>query len=133
MTQYEHQCTHIKDNGEQCQITEGLQADGKCWFHSVLTAEARQSAASRGGKSSRRSKVRVASPNEVPGLPETLSDIVAWASWCAYATAVGLIDSGTSRQVTAALGELRRAIEKRDLEVEIEQLRIQVKQLKQGR
>ena len=126
-------CAATTESGEPCQSTVGIQSDGKCWFHSDLTVEARQQAASRGGKSSRKSKVRVASQDEVPRPPESLDDIVAWASWCAYATAVGLIDSGTSRQVTQALGELRRAIDKRDLSVEIEELRAQVKQLKRGR
>ena len=132
-TQTEQRCIAIAESGEQCQVTRGIQADGRCFWHSDLTADARLQAASRGGKSSRKSKVRVASPTEVPDPPQSLSDIVAWASWCAYATATGIIDSGTSRQVSQALGELRRAIEKRDLAVEIEQLRDQVKQLKQGR
>ena len=133
MTQDKPRCLAIAESGEQCQVTQGIQTDGCCWFHSEHTAEARQSAASRGGKSSRKSKIRVASPNEVPEPPQTLSDIVSWASWVTWATAVGHVDSGTSRQITGALGELRRAIEKRDLEVDIEELRAQVKQLKRTR
>ncbi len=74
---------------------------------------------------SRRS-ARAASPANVPRAPQTLQDAVAWSSWAMRAVAVGEIDARTGHEIGYLVNVFKAAVEKRDLQREIEELRAEL-------
>ncbi len=120
-------CKGITSKGEPCPHTHDLGEKGFCLWHDPDRAEERRALQSRGGRKRSRD---LALPEETPPPPETLDDCVDWASWTTRAVATGQINSTTGRIIVMALGELRRSLEKRDLEVEAAELRAQVKNLR---
>jgi hypothetical protein len=69
----------------------------------------------------------------VPRKPETLDDVVEWASWLVHAAATGRIDVLTARQISVGLGQLRSALEKRDLGRQVAAIRQDLEQVKRKR
>ena len=81
-----------------------------------------------GGRATAGSKrtARAALPANVPRAPETLQDAVAWSSWAMRAVAVGEIDARTGHEIGYLVNTFKAAVEKRDLQREIEELRAEL-------
>ncbi len=81
-----------------------------------------------GGRATARSgrTARAALPANVPRAPETLQDAVAWSSWAMHAVAVGEIDARTGHEIGYLVNAFKAAVEKRDLQREIEELRAEL-------
>jgi len=130
------QCRGLTPTGDRCQVTTNLSPEGLCLWHDPAREEAAQAARRRGGKrrpSRKQADVRVVDPDTAPDPPETLDDIVTWASWTAYAVATGTVDARTAREISYALSTLRTGLEKRDLARDVARLRRDLDQLKKGR
>jgi hypothetical protein len=119
-------CKAIAASGEPCTNTHGLSEDGLCLYHDPNRTEELRAQAARGAKAAKEANL----PLEVPAVPKTLSDCVLWSAWTARAVANGDIDAGAARIIVQAVGELRRSLEKRDLEQEAKALRAEVVALK---
>jgi len=93
------------------------------------TVRGERARARRGGA------LRTAAPDELPTRqpPETLADVVAWASWAAWATATGKLDGHTAREVNRSLVTLRAALQVRDLQVRIRELERQLRGIERQR
>ena len=114
--------------GEACGSSLGLCESGLCRFHDPeLAAEvlAMRQAGGRATAGSRRT-ARAALPANVPRAPETLQDAVAWSSWAMRAVAVGEIDARTGHEIGYLVNAFKAAVEKRDLQREIEELRAEL-------
>jgi hypothetical protein len=120
-------CAAVTDAGERCRIRSGL-VDGFCLWHSPDPARKAEAIAARGrgGWMSRKRarkvvarapSVRVAQVGELPTShpPKDANDLVLWASWCAYQTAIGNLDPATSREVNRSLASLKAGIQVRDI------------------
>ena len=97
--------------------------DGLCLSHdpgrrAQAEAARRAGAATTGALfAAQRAQSRSAAPEHLPTRhpPRTLADVIRWASWCAWAQAVGLVDDVTVRGINRSLQSLRLGLEKRDL------------------
>jgi hypothetical protein len=61
--------------------------------------------------------------------PETAADAVKWASWVTWATACGVLDKGTAREVSYSLRTLLNSLDRAETEEAIAELQAQVRQL----
>jgi hypothetical protein len=112
--------------GGSCPTTNGLCAEcGLCLSHCEHRREQVAAARLKGNQSNKRQeRLRVVQAKDVPGgkAPESLGDVIAWASWCAFAAATGLLDGITVREINRSLGTLKVGLEKRDYERRIREL-----------
>lgn len=121
-------CTAVKGDGERCNVRAGIGPSGLCVWHDPNRAVEAAAMRSRGG-SFPRGKTVV--PEDLPGgPPETLEDVILWASWATVAVATGRIDARTSREISSMLTTLRFALERRDLKRQVEALTRQVEALR---
>lgn len=72
-------------------------------------------------------------PKAVPKAPKTLDDVVTYASWVADQTALGNLDPRAAREITNALRQFQSAIEKRDVERQVKELKTQLRGMKKRR
>ena len=121
-------CKGVTAKGDRCAHTHDLSEDDFCLWHDPGRTEERRALQSRGG---RKRSTDLALTEEAPPPPQTLDDCVTWSSWIAHAVATGQISYSAGRIAVQAIAELRRSLEKRDLEREAADLRRQVKKLKQ--
>src|SRR5437762_4718358 len=92
-------CRATKSDGTPCGVSWGL-VGGLCLSHdpgrrAQAEAARRAGAAATGALfAAQRAQYRSAAPEHLPTRhpPRTLADIIRWASWCAWAQAVGLVD-----------------------------------------
>ena len=83
----------------------------------------------RAGGRARGDAVRRASaacPERVPRAPSKLQDAVEWSSWAIRAVATGEIDPRVGHEIGYLVNAFKAAVEKRDLQHEIEELRTQL-------
>lgn len=113
-------------------MQNGLSDSGLCVWHDPKRRAEAAAMRKRGGRATaNRSTV---GPDDLPGgPPESFDDIVRWASWATWAVSQGLIDVRTSREVSTMLTTLRYALEKRDVETELKELRKEYEKLKRKR
>lgn len=128
-------CTATTLEGVRCKQSTSLSPEGLCIWHDSTRREEADAARERGREKNRKpDNIRTASPEQLPGgRPETLDDVVRWASWVAWAAASGVIDARTARETSYALQTLRYGLEKRDLGREVAELRRQLKDLQSQR
>lgn len=67
---------------------------------------------------------------DVPPAPETLEDAVRYFAWITHSVAAGTLDARTGHEAAYALNGFKAAVEKRDLQREVEELRRTVEELK---
>ncbi len=127
-------CSAKNVEGRKCRYNGPLFQDELCLWHSQTpeAVEGRERVRRRAG-SRRSKKIRIATADEAPPEPKSLQDCIDWMSWAARATATGIIDSGTSRQITGAIAELRRLIDAYQLERRIKELEQTIARLKKER
>ena len=114
--------------GEPCGAELGLGESGLCRLHDPERAAevlAMRQAGGRGRAGFRRT-ADPELPANVPRAPETLEDAVAWSSWAMHAVAVGEIDARTGHEIGYLVNAFKAAVEKRDLQREIEALRAEL-------
>lgn len=122
------QCRQVKGDGERCRVKVDLSTDGLCLWHDPERATLAKEVQVRGGYNSRnRNRAVTVKPTDAPSAPKSLEDCVAYASWLTHAVVVGDIDSRTCKEAIAAVREVRMALEKRDLERMVEELKAQLK------
>jgi hypothetical protein len=126
-------CGEPTESGEPCRQVVGIHsASGKClWHDEARREEAREARQKGAGLSNSRPR----QPDDIPPPPEpkTLADLIAWHSWIAGAFARGQIDKAQCTGQSYNLQALRQALVSRDLEREVEELRAQVKVLREQR
>lgn len=129
-------CTHIKDNGERCQVPNNLEG-GLCLWHDPARRERAKelrAAGSRAAGAARRNRrIRTVSADDAPRPPETLEDAVEWLSWLGWAVTVGRLDARTVHEASYALRAFidgRKALDRTDERVK--ELQGKLKQLQQS-
>ncbi len=124
------QCTATTKKGQRCAIKVNLRKtpDGfRCIHHDPQRTEQVREMRRKGGiKATSRGRTTA----DVPSAPESIDDVVRWSAWVAVAVATGKIDSRVAREVTNAIRQFQSGIEKRDLQVEMNELRQQIKSMK---
>ncbi len=115
--------------GKPCRSTISLSTEnGLCRVHDPTRAEEvremRRAGARAKGESVRRAKA--VPPDHVPRAPKTLQDAVEWSSWAIRAVATGEIDPRVGHEIGYLVNAFKAAVEKRDLQHEIEELRTQL-------
>lgn len=125
-----------KKDGDPCACQLGLSEDnGLCGFHDPARADAIREIRSAGGKAnSRIARARRAGlPADLPrGTPKSLADAVKWSSWAIRAVAVNEIDARTGHEIGYLLSQFKGALEKTELVRQIEELKAQLAERKQG-
>ena len=124
-------CPATTRAGSRCRATSGLQPDGFCFWHSPSTRERHHQASKRGGR--QRKRRAFVSLNDSLPEPRTPDDVLRWSSWLARATATGVVDDRTSREVAGALRLVLKAFDDALLAAKVEELRHQVTRLKEER
>jgi hypothetical protein len=115
--------------GAPCRAVMRLSAsNGLCLMHDPERTEELKAMRSAAGVASKESKRRAkaALPADVPKAPKTLEDAVQFASWLTWAVCVGALDARTAHESAYALNCFKAAVEKRDLQREIEKLRAEL-------
>lgn len=126
----------IKKDGSPCGNFLNLSPEsGRCLNHDEARANEAQQIRAEGGRAGGESKrgAMVALPSEVPDAPKTLDDAADFASWLTRAVCIGTLDARTAHESAYALNCFKAAVEKRDMQREIEQLRKQLDELKKRR
>jgi hypothetical protein len=99
--------------------------NGRCGAHDPLRAEVMREGRAKGGRS-RKGRTAAAKSTEVPPAPTTLQDAVDWSSWAMRKVATGEIDARTGHEIGYLVNAFKGALEKRDLQKEIEKLRAEL-------
>ena len=120
------QCTALTQAGARCRQVGTVNDTGLCVFHDPARAEELMRLQTKGGVNSRPRVV----PDDLPGRPETLSDVCSYLGWLVDATARGELDKDTSSKLTYALTSMRGALTQRDLERQVESLRTELRTLR---
>ena len=119
----------IKTDGMPCGSKLNLSPEnGRCLFHDESRAAEARETSQAGGRASAVAKRarRTADPDDVPAPPKTLEDAVRWSSWAMHAVACGRIDARTGHEIGYLVNAFKAAVEKRDLERQIQELRAEL-------
>ncbi len=97
-------------------------------MHDTSRAEERLRVTQAGGVASAVAKRdrKTADPDDVPTAPRTLQDAVTWSSWAIHGVACGRIDARTAHEIGYLVNAFKAAVEKRDLERQIQELRAEL-------
>ena len=129
-------CRAVRADGQPCESTTHLSAEGYCLFHDPLrtpaAAAARAQGTLRGNTSPKRGGhiYRIVADKEMPPLTD-MDDAVSAAAWVFRMTGNGTNDPVTSRELNRSITTFKDALNKRDLLRRIRELERQVKVLKQ--
>jgi hypothetical protein len=124
------QCEYTKPDGTRCRA-RALANGPHCFFHAEETAEARQSARRRGGKT--RSKAAAVLPTDTPDVPlATVGDVVSLLAMSINEVRKGAIDAKVANATGYLAGVLLRAMEESELAEQVRQLRDEIERLKHG-
>ncbi len=129
MTGSRRTCGAAKVDGTPCRSYLNLSpATGMCLMHDPERAEERQRVTASGGRATGVAKRarKTADPEDVPSAPKTLQDAVTWSSWAMHAVACGRIDARTGHEIGYLVNAFKAAVEKRDLERQIHELRAEL-------
>ena len=118
----------VNAKGEPCSSTLGLGATGLCVVHDPARADKAAATRSAGGRAAaaKKREAATARPADCPAAPRTLADAVRWSSWAMLAVATGDIDARTGHEIGYLVNAFKAAVEKRDLERQIEELRAEL-------
>lgn len=124
--------------GEPCRAVLGLsETNGLCIVHDPEREERAREVRSAGGRAGVQARAARARPELPEGMPrsepKTLEDAVRWSAWAIHATAAGVIDARTGHEIGYLVNAFKAAVEKRDLQREIESIRDELDQLKKRR
>jgi hypothetical protein len=116
--------------GGACKQIVGGNGSGRCIHHDPERTEAATAMRRRGAEAA---NSREPGPDDVPPppAPQTLEGVIAWHCWIAVAFATGQINKATATGLAYNLAGLRAALVSRDLEREVEELRGQVKAMRE--
>jgi hypothetical protein len=119
-------------DGGVCKQIVGVNGSGRCIHHDPDRADEALAARRKGGAAT---SARDPGPQDVPAppAPQTLEGVIAWHCWIAVAFATGQINKATATGLAYNLAGLRAALVSRDLEREVEELRAQVKAMRERR
>ncbi len=113
--------------GLPCRSPLGLGENGLCLSHDPERKAAAREVRAAGGRAAGESKrASRPVPNNVPPPPKTLDDAVKFASWLTHAVCVGTLDARSAHEAGYSLNVFKAAVEKRDLQREIAQLRAEL-------
>jgi hypothetical protein len=119
-------------DGGVCKQVVGVNGSGRCIHHDPARADEALAVRRMGAAAA---SAREPGPEDVPAPPppQTLEGVIAWHSWIAVAFATGQINKATATGLAYNLAGLRAALVSRDLEREVEELRAQVKAMRERR
>jgi hypothetical protein len=118
-------------SGEPCGGTIALsETNGLCAFHDPDRAEHARAVRAAGSASGpKRPTRRAALPAGMPlRPPKTLEDAVTWSAWAMHAVAAGTISERVGHEIGYLVNAFKAAVEKRDLQKQIDELRAQLAQ-----
>ena len=119
----------LTNAGEPCGTYLNLSSSsGLCLFHCPDREQERLAVRQAGGRASAVAKRdrKTADPDDVPRAPRTLQDAVTWSSWAIHGVACGRIDARTAHEIGYLVNAFKAAVEKRDLERQIAELRAEL-------
>jgi hypothetical protein len=129
----DRRCQAMTAAGERCRQASSVNESGFCTFHDPERVEEAMDARRRGGQGTRgRRKDEEPPALDVPELEATLEGVVRFQAWVATAVARGAMEPKVGSSLTYALLNLRGALEKRDMERIVEDLRTQLREATGG-
>ena len=123
MARNQNQCKATTKAGSRCKKTNGIK-NGFCLFHDPKRRKDLEAMSHRGGRN------RIPKPTKTFPVPKTMEDVKKWAAEVAKQVYDGNLDPRRAREVTQALRQLTVALEKVDLQREVNAIKKQLKEAK---